>query len=320
MGRPEILALETMARKSIICVYLGLRSLDWDNRDSISAYSSFGYEKDPIFPYFNQIIQLCQHRILGIWPLDGPTILTKVDTWIKRKRSYQQILFRRGDYESIIKWNMILVQEVVTNYLQNMQFPDVKQAIFLLQQILKSCLESSPISRCSLLLDSFDLSSFPEVERIALKSLITSASLFQKLKLENDAIGFLKGEPFLASEFENLLYVFGQAKRSSPLLSQVSQELRSAEMKLFSAQFSLLSCNNQQKQEQFTLYLKNQRILKRIALKLNSRYSKLQDSLFTTAISVENRMPKIEGYNSSSVPFPKEDYGEEILRDLAYVL
>ena len=91
-------------------------------------------------------------------------------------------------------------------------------------------------------------------------------------------------------------------------------------MKIFTSwqgPLALLHSNQQLKQEQFTLYLKNQRILKRIALRLNkTHYGSIQDSLFVCAISLEKRMPKIEGL-ALTVPFPQIDSAEEILLDLS---
>ncbi len=35
-----MLPMETAVRRYLLCIYLGLRTLDWDNRDSFLAYVS----------------------------------------------------------------------------------------------------------------------------------------------------------------------------------------------------------------------------------------------------------------------------------------
>ena len=79
-------------------------------------------------------------------------------------------------------------------------------------------------------------------------------------------------------------------------------------------QLRLLNHNPNFPQESYTIYLKNQRILKRLAVKINkTKFPKLQDSLLLCAIAVEERMPIVE-QSDSSVPFP--DSGADVLVEL----
>lgn len=113
------------------------------------------------------------------------------------------------------------------------------------------------------------------------------------------------------------MHEFSTAIRSNPILTQFQADIRNAELKIFGSwrnEISLLQSNPQLKQEQFTVYLKNQRILKRMAVKLGKEhFPKLQDALLLCSIAVEERMPKVETLDNS-VPFP--DSGVELLVDL----
>lgn len=62
-----------------------------------------------IYQYYYFIIGMIQEIILNNWKMDAPTILTKIDTWIKRKKGKEQILFLKGDKESVLKWNISLL-------------------------------------------------------------------------------------------------------------------------------------------------------------------------------------------------------------------
>jgi hypothetical protein len=98
-------------------------------------------------------------------------------------------------------------------------------------------------------------------------------------------------------------------------LSSQTQVLRTAEMKIFQQwSGSLLEHNPNRPQETYITFLKNQRILKRLAVKVNKNYyPKLQDDLLLCAIAIEERTPPVE-QTDSLVPFPES--GEEILVDL----
>lgn len=102
------------------------------------------------------------------------------------------------------------------------------------------------------------------------------------------------------------MHSFSGAIRACSQLNPFQAEIRNAEMKIFASwknEISLLQFNPNLKQERFTLYLKNQRLLKRIAVKLNKKnFQELQNSLLLCAIAIEERMPKIEQTNQQ--PFP----------------
>jgi len=145
----------------------------------------------------------------------------------------------------------------------------------------------------------------------------------KKLKIENDAVGFTKADPFLARDVDSILNQFTACTKEATQLVPLMSEIRNNEMKLFgmwqnNSQLSLLHPNRQMKQELYSLYLKNERILKRLAIKLDkSHYPKLQDALFMAAIHLEERMPKIQSVESKSA-FP--DSGAELLIDLVNYL
>lgn len=67
LGNPSVLPEESVDRKKIICIYLGLKSLDFDNRDSFSCYSSTAYEQEDLFHILFQVISLVQKTILSTW-------------------------------------------------------------------------------------------------------------------------------------------------------------------------------------------------------------------------------------------------------------
>jgi hypothetical protein len=113
----SMLSQESDEKKIVLCIYLALRTLDWDNRDRFAAFSTKGYEGEVFQMLYASAISLSQKRILATWPLDAPTIVTKIDTWVKRKKSKQQILFQYGDKESILKWNLALLFYVRQQFL-----------------------------------------------------------------------------------------------------------------------------------------------------------------------------------------------------------
>lgn len=97
----------------------------------------------------------------------------------------------------------------------------------------------------------------------------------------------------------------------------ISHSLYDAEFKILtqwqSPEVTLLQYNPNVKQEQFTIYLKNQRILMRLVGKLDKvHFSRLQDSILRCAIYIDEKMPKIQ--ESKVIPFPNS--GEDILVDL----
>jgi hypothetical protein len=137
--------------------------------------------------------------------------------------------------------------------------------------------------------------------------------------LENDEIGFTKRDPYLANKFESILAEFPKI-RATTSLSSVAPALRTAEMKIFGAwngHLSLLFVPNSQ-QEPWTVYLKNSRILKRIAVKVGAQFQNLQDSILLCAIELDKRTPAVEQQALSQVPFP--DSGEDLLMDLVSAL
>jgi len=168
---------------------------------------------------------------------------------------------------------------------------------------------------CAQLSNAMNSNALPEKERAGLKSLVEANLLFQKLKMENDEIGFTKRDPYLANKFEVILAEFPVIRTSTALNSQTSI-IRSSEMKIFSSwqkQFNLLFANSNIQQDQYSIYMKNVRILKRIAAKITIQFQKLQDSLLLCAIEVEGRMPNVE-QEDSKVPFP--DSGETMIWEM----
>ena len=72
-------------------MYLALRSLEWDTRDSLIFCSPVPIENEEFYSYLRKVIDLTQTQILELWPLDAPAIIVKIDIWVKRKRNTQQV-------------------------------------------------------------------------------------------------------------------------------------------------------------------------------------------------------------------------------------
>jgi len=119
------------------------------------------------------------------------------------------------------------------------------------------------------------------------------------LQLENVSIGFSKHDPYITNKFESILSYFPEIRSKTALGTLPS--LRSGEMNLFSNwpnSSSLLNYKNNQ--DPFSIYLKNSRILKRIAIKIHPKFQDLQDSLLLCAIEIENRMPEVTQNDAKS--------------------
>src|SRR5690348_9816967 len=64
----KVLPQESPERKKILCTYLGLRSLEWDNRDS---FGMLGYNWHQLSDCFTEAISCVQSIVLQMWHLDA---------------------------------------------------------------------------------------------------------------------------------------------------------------------------------------------------------------------------------------------------------
>lgn len=179
-SQANILPNVSQERKRIICVYLGLKTLDTDNRDMCS-FSNSGNELQKMVTYFSNSISLVQNRILDTWTLDAPTILVKIDTWVKRKRTTQQILFLRGDKESMIKWNICLLNHILQKFLNpDPHLADVQSLICNLMDVLLDELKKLPIfTFFNSLWNSVNINQIAEQERSYLKNFVEVSLVIQ---------------------------------------------------------------------------------------------------------------------------------------------
>lgn len=111
--------------------------------------------------------------------LEAPAILTKIDLWMKRKRSRQQILFLRGDRESILKWNLAILHSAKTNYVPD-GHQDIEDSIIDLMNWLVGQLDNSTVNYfANLLWSSIDHNRIPEKDRTATKNLLEASLIIQ---------------------------------------------------------------------------------------------------------------------------------------------
>lgn len=154
--------------------------------------------------------------------------------------------------------------------------------------------------------------------------------------MENEIVEFTKGDPLLESNFSTVRYELSTALDSNAkLIAGFHNQLQSAELTIFSSweHDSLLEIKQNYSTQnpylknpqlaadfKFSLYIKNQQLLKRIASKISkSHFPKLQDSLFLCAIAIEERTPKISiSTDNQTIPFP--DAGTDLLYDLVKVV
>jgi hypothetical protein len=102
--------------------------MEWDTRDSWSLCSITPVEQEEFYQILKRALDLCLNKILQQWPLE-PNTIVKIDYWVQRKRSAQQIVFRRGDRESILKWNIALAHYLVLHFLSFLNISELEEAV-----------------------------------------------------------------------------------------------------------------------------------------------------------------------------------------------
>lgn len=114
-------------------------------------------------------------------------MLTKIDVWVKRKRSQQQILLLRGDRESIFKTNLIILHYLVHTFLtsnsESILSLDTAQSIFSVVEYLHLELKGTPISKIlGYLWNTISLQNLSHDDQLKLKGLLEVSVLFQVKK------------------------------------------------------------------------------------------------------------------------------------------
>jgi hypothetical protein len=161
-------------RKKVLCIYLGLKTLDVDNAEC------FRNGQTSCFTNFAQAVSLAQKWILDCWIFTAPEILTKLDTWVKRKQSLLQPIFRRGDVESILKWNLCVLYQLLVNVGSDTLLRNIRIAIQKIVQDLLRELENLPENYfCSHLWSSMNWSSVPTQDQQYIKNFLSVSLVFQ---------------------------------------------------------------------------------------------------------------------------------------------
>lgn len=152
--------------------------MEWDVRESWMLCSPTPLEQEEWYSILKHAINLSQNRILQLWPLE-PNIIVKIDVWVARKRSAQQIIFRRGDRESILKWNIAFAHYLTVQFLS--QDPELFEAVSIgLISCLAFELEKLPINTfMRKLWNSFPLDKIPQNDLASTYDLLYCSVLFQ---------------------------------------------------------------------------------------------------------------------------------------------
>jgi hypothetical protein len=133
------------------------------------------------------------------------------------------------------------------------------------------------------------------------------------LNAEDDELQFKRADPFLAQAFEAVGYQFSKAIEQRPFMLTLRSEIRNAEMKIFSqwpTNAALLYST--QPPDRQTLKIKNSRLLKRMAVRIQHVSSELQDALLKCAVAVEERIVPIQ----MDEDIPALDLGPDMLADI----
>jgi len=271
-------------RKKIIAVYIGLQSLEWDNQ-----FIAHSHTEDGILPsLYGQSIRVVQSRILRTWPFDAPTLFPFLDTWIKRKRNDHHILAQREDRVSFFKWNLAILEICKTNYVNPMDSEIIGAVDRLIDHHLND-LDTLPTTHYTTLLWNHIYQNVPQNEAFIVRNFIHASLIFQKLRMEDDYLGFLKADPFLDSKFVNIQHYFSEGFQRSATLQMIQRDFQHLSYQIFNTwqhDLPLLHGNR----EQWTLCIKNERILKRLVPKINKvLFPELLTAIMETTVALEQR-------------------------------
>eukprot|EP01113_Clastostelium_recurvatum_P032737 TRINITY_DN4242_c0_g1_i1.p1 TRINITY_DN4242_c0_g1~~TRINITY_DN4242_c0_g1_i1.p1 ORF type:complete len:597 (-),score=147.76 TRINITY_DN4242_c0_g1_i1:76-1866(-) len=313
----------------LVCAYLVLSSVEWDNRNakpSTYAYAP-AYDADPVAPYMTYAIALIRRDILEGQDLpvgDAPILLTQIDTWIKRKRRDHEFLVQREDRESFIKRNIILVQFVRHYHLsqagQGYHFALLADATLVLIDRLLDALEHLPPVVYARALSTGVGANGQDTPQEDIHNTLGAYLMFQKLKQENDRMGFADKDPYLVNLYVSVLNAFSQCMTSaggqptpptvvSSFLAGNQRQIQSIMMMIFMKwQRDMALLYGASSADPYALFLLNMRIVARTASKINrALFPRLVDSLLELMSGLHARMPVHALYSGNvrtATPFP----------------
>jgi len=295
-------------KSSLLCAYLVLCGLDWDNRNTPPTPfpCSPSYESDSVFSYFVYAISLVRQDILDSWPIDGATVVTQIDTWIKRKRMDHQILVQQEDRQAFLNRNLVLIYQIKQAYLT--RFPQLDDALaVLIDRFLDAC-DRLPQTRYGELLWKGVESRVPEQDRAGAKALLWGYLIFQKLKLENDKVSFTSRDPYLSGRYLTILNNFQNAIAELSL-SHLQRDTQITMMKIFGMwqrDLPLLNLTLGTRGEVKIIALSNARTVSRVLARLASvnASSQLCDALSALKVALYQEYSLEATGGKEHTPFP----------------
>ncbi len=244
--------------RQLICIYLGLKTLDCDNHEAFNYHSaSDSWERQGYYSYLTHTITQLHQYLLNEWTQDAPAILTRIDTWVKRKKGLQGMIFQRGDKESILKWNIAFINVLITDYLvtpgevRMTSSGVIAQLRCLLVTTLEKVIKEYDRLPYSLLPDFvweiLGIARLPisDTEKSSLRNVLCVYILFQQIRHENDSSQLTKGDSQLENKFLEISTEFSNTLKITPGYITVQQTLRTHEKKIFSTlqTYQILSFN-----------------------------------------------------------------------------
>jgi len=163
-----------------------------------------------------------------------------------------------------------------------------------------------------------------ERERPLVKQLLWAYLVFQKLKLEDDQIGFMARDPFVTNAFTTVLTIFHQTL-SIPSLVGVQRDIQSVMMKIFGTWQRDLPLLNPSLLRGDSLHLAqtNLRIVTRIMAK-SLAFPQLYEALQKLRSTIEQRINQELVPAQNNTPFPTlnqtNNVNPEEMNELGYIV
>lgn len=74
--------------------------------------------------------------------MDGPTIITQIDTWVLRNKTQSQSFWNNGDYESVVGYNVVLLYDILARFGVSSECQTIRPLFPPLFSLLKELIES----------------------------------------------------------------------------------------------------------------------------------------------------------------------------------
>jgi len=245
-----------------------------------------------------------RQEVLTTWGTDGPVVVTQIDTWIKRKRKDHQSLVQQEDREAFLHRNLAEVYSIKRDYL--LRFPVLDDAAaVLIDRLLDSC-EYLPHFRYGEVIWRGVEKHVNDTDKTYVRNLLWAYLIFQKLKLENDQMGFTTRDPYLANYYVNALTQLHTLVGQPPLLN-LQRDIQALMMKIFGAwQRDLPLLSFASRGDSKALLLSNIRVISRVLLRVQQFdvCAQLCDALHSLRSALQTRRTGDAQNVAVMTPFP----------------